>query len=331
MFAQAVEKILRDHCPAAVVRAIEQGAAPGSLWQAIEGAGFLELLTPEEHGGAGLALAELFDVLVLFGRHALPVPAGQAILARAVLPAACAPTGLLTLAPRLLQAADGTWSCPLVPFGEQATHVLAGDGAGWVLLDAGQATRVKPDMPGVQSASLVWQDGGAVVQAGPLARPDLLESLGAALHAALIVGALQKVFELTLAHCNDRVQFGRPLGQFQAVQHQLALMAEHLAAASLATQAAFAVPGSTPGAWPAALAKARASAAAAFVSAGAHALHGALGVTEDHDLQLYTRRLHAWRMAHGSEVWWHRRIGEAVLQSKLSLTGFVSESEGAPP
>jgi alkylation response protein AidB-like acyl-CoA dehydrogenase len=72
-----------------------------------------------------------------------------------------------------------------------------------------------------------------------------------------------------------------------------------------------------------AVAKARASEAAQWVAAAAHALHGAIGITADHDLQLYTRRLHEWRMAHGSEDHWHRRIGVALLESADSAAAFA--------
>jgi len=326
MFAEAVHAILRDHCTPAVVRDIESGGSPQPLWDALEHAGFLELLTPESCGGAGIPMPDLHPVLEQFGRHAMPVPAAQAIVARAVLPPGTAPSGLLTLAPHLQRLPDGGLACPRVPYGQIARHVLAGDTQGWVLLDTAGAQRTDADIPGLQLASLRWPGASAVVRSGAAGAADL-ESLGAALHAALITGALGRVFEMTLQHCNDRVQFGRSLGRFQAVQHQLAVMAEHVAAASAATQSAFSQEGASPNPMAAAMAKARTSAAAAVVATTAHALHGAIGVTADHDLQLHTRRLHAWRMAHGSESFWHRRIGQAVLGSGLPLARFIREPE----
>ncbi|PTN43242.1 acyl-CoA dehydrogenase, partial [Achromobacter xylosoxidans] len=62
-----------------------------------------------------------------------------------------------------------------------------------------------------------------------------------------------------------------------------------------------------------AVAKARCSEAALVVSELAHAVHGAIGFTEEYDLQLYTRRLHAWRQTAGSEAYWHDVAGEALL------------------
>ena len=100
MFAEAIEDILRDRCTPAAVRAIEAGGSPAELWEALAGAGFLDLLVPAEAGGAGLALPELFPVLAHFGRYAVPLPVGQAIVARGLVgPGVELAPGLLTLAP----------------------------------------------------------------------------------------------------------------------------------------------------------------------------------------------------------------------------------------
>jgi len=322
MFTEAIASILRDHCTPAAVRAIEAGASPRPLWEAIEGAGFLELLAPEAAGGAELPLAELYPVLLQFGRHALPVPAAQAIAARALVPPGTPlPAGLLTLAPSLQTGVDGTLLAPLVPFGALAGQVLASDGSQLLLLDAGAATRVPSGIHGSELASLAWP---ADTRAQPIGDDGgALAAFGAALHAALLAGAMTRVFEMTLQYANDRMQFGRSLGKFQAVQHQLAEMAEHVAAAGMAAESAFQGPGRVPGFLAAAIAKARTSEAAVAVANVAHALHGAIGITEEYDLQLYTRRLHAWRMAHGGEAWWNRKIGEAVLRSSGTLAEFV--------
>jgi alkylation response protein AidB-like acyl-CoA dehydrogenase len=323
MFAEAIEAILRDQCTPAGVHGIESGGAPQALWEALEGAGFLELLAPEDSGGAGLALAELYPVLVQFGRHAVPVPAAQAVVARALVPSGTeVPSGLLTLAPSLQVRRDGAFVCPLVPFGIIAQHVLGSDGSQLHLLDVACAERIATGIHGSQAATLVWRNSsGARLVGDDVDRS--VESFGAALHAALLAGALTRVFELTLQYCNDRVQFGRSLGKFQAVQHQLAVMAEHVAAAGMAAEAAFQTDRRSPQPLAAALAKARTSEAALLVANLAHALHGAIGVTEEYDLQLFTRRLHEWRMAHGSEAYWNQWIGEALLEAQQPLAEFV--------
>lgn len=322
MFAEAIEAILRDQCTPAVVRAIEAGGPAQPLWDSIADAGFLDLLAPEAAGGAGLPLPELFAVLSQFGRYAVPVPAPQAIAARALVgPGVTLPQGLLTLAPALRRAADGSIVAPLVPFGTLAQHVLAAEGDRLVLLDAAPARRDPSGIAHSQLATLTWRgpDSAQAVAGDGAALPPL----AAAVHAALLAGAMARVFEMTLQYCNDRMQFGKSLGKFQAVQHQLSVMAEHVAAAGIGAEAAFQSEGRTPRLLPAAMAKARASEAAVSVANTAHGLHGAIGVTDEYDLQLLTRRLHEWRMAHGSEGCWNRLIGEQVLAADTTLCEFV--------
>jgi alkylation response protein AidB-like acyl-CoA dehydrogenase len=321
MFAEAIEDILRDHCTPAMVRAIEDGGSGASLWQAFAGAGFLELLRPEQEGGAGLPLADLYPVLAHFGRYAAPLPMAQAIAARALVgPGVALPEATLTLAPALLRA-EGELRAPLVPFGLVADHVLAADGDQLLLLDTSSAQRLPTGIAGSQAATLVWTGAGhAQTIAGDAAA---LAPMAAALHAAMMAGAMTRVFEMTLQYCNDRQQFGKPLGKFQAIQHQLSVMAEQVAAVSIAAEAAFESGSRTPSLVRAAMAKARASEAVPLVANTAHALHGAIGVTEEFDLQLYTRRLHAWRMAHGAEHHWNRIVGEAVLAGSGTLAEFV--------
>jgi acyl-CoA dehydrogenase len=68
-----------------------------------------------------------------------------------------------------------------------------------------------------------------------------------------------------------------------------------------------------------AVAKARTSEAALEVAALAHSIHGAIGFTAEFDLQLYTRRLHAWRQAAGSESYWQEVLGEELVDRRDGL------------
>ena len=157
------------------------------------------------------------------------------------------------------------------------------------------------------------------VQRASGTKPDL--EMMACLIAAQMAGAMQRVLEMTLQFANDRQQFGRPLGKFQAIQHQLAVMAEQVLAARMAAQIGCSASGDRLGLMNVAIAKARTSEAAVEVTALAHSIHGAIGFTADHDLQLFTRRLHAWRLQAGSESYWHEVLGQAVLSSPCGDTG----------
>jgi acyl-CoA dehydrogenase len=72
-----------------------------------------------------------------------------------------------------------------------------------------------------------------------------------------------------------------------------------------------------------AIAKSYASEAAARAAAIVHAVHGAIGITTEHDLNLYTRRLHAWRRAFGAESYWQEALGAQWLDDDTSALDFV--------
>ena len=156
-----------------------------------------------------------------------------------------------------------------------------------------------------------------------LAEADIDANVARALAAALVstqmAGAMAKVLEMTLAYASIRSQFGRPIGKFQAVQHQIAVMAEEEMAARMAAQAAM-VGSPLDISWPrAGVAKARAGQAAQVICAMAHAVHGAIGVSQEHGLHHLTMRLHLWSRAHGGELYWARRLGEAALEKSGGL------------
>ena len=323
MFAEAIEQILEDRCTPAAVRAIEAGESPAALWSAVADAGFLELLTPQDHGGAGLALADLFPVLTALGRHAMPVPLAQSIAARALVAKSTeVPDGMLTLAPALRRMDDGSILCPFVPFGVFADHVIAEEADSLLILSCAEALRTPTGVHGSLVATLRWPSGAEVNRMPQ--RAGTLTAFGAALHAALLAGAMQRVFDMTLQYANDRSQFGKSIGKFQAIQHQISVMAEQVAAASIAAEAAFQRDAASPSPLAAAIAKSRSSEAAVLVASIAHAVHGAIGVTEEYDLQLFTRRLHEWRMAHGSEAHWNPFVGRSFMRAgQVAVTDFI--------
>jgi alkylation response protein AidB-like acyl-CoA dehydrogenase len=324
MFTEAIEKILTDLCTPTLVRAVENGDEARALWSALEDGGFLELLTPEVADGAGLSLAALFPIVLAFGRYALPVPAAQSIAARALMrdcPHA-PPPGMLTLAGTAWRQADGGLCVPRMAYGMLADFALVNLDGELLLLDCSQASRQPDGVHASQCATLYWP---AECVGAPLgANGEEVRRFHAAIHAASIAGAMERALDTTLAYCNDRVQFGKAIGKFQAVQHQLSVMAEQVAASRIAAELAFAGDQPVPSLIPAAIAKARTSMAVPQVSATAHALFGAIGVTEELDLQLFTRRLHEWRISEGSETYWNGLVGQALLaQPGVCASQFV--------
>lgn len=318
MFAQAIEDILQTHCTPAHVRAIEHGASAQPLIGTLEDAGFFALLAPEAQGGGDANWRDLYDIALLAGAWSVPLPLAQTLAIRALVEDPdTLPPGTLTFAPVLRHDTDGTLHAPQVPAARAAAHVVGVLNGAWVLLPVAQDHAQASGVHGSLAASLHWPSGTPPRTLKATVPADRLQSIAALLHAGLLAGAMQRAFKLTMAYANDRVQFGKSIGKFQAIQHQLAVMAEQVAAAGMASEAAFAAAdGQVPPPAACAVAKARASEAAAQVSAIAHAIHGAIGITEEYDLQLSTRRLHEWRMAHGSETYWHRELGRRFFESE---------------
>ena len=130
---------------------------------------------------------------------------------------------------------------------------------------------------------------------------------------AEMVGAAQKLLEMTVAHAKTRVQFGRPIGGFQAIQHHVANLATAVEAAELLLyRAGWMIDRGLPIERPAALAKAWANEALTRAASLAHQVHGGLGFTADYDLHLYSRRIKSWAHTLGSTRWAHERISRAM-------------------
>lgn len=320
IYADALEAVLRDHCTPATVRAIEAGADPSAaaaLWARLDASGFADSLLPD----AGLSLQDLLPMLLVAGQYAVPVPLGQTIFARALLHAAgvAIPAEAIALA-EVEASGRATVAC-----GATATWFLA--------QQADRAWLLHRDAAGV-AATGVHGDLTVGIACGPetpqaFALPaGTLRTVGAALHAALMAGAMARVFDLTLQYANDRAQFGRPIGKFQAIQHQISVMAEHVAAARMAAQIGLCADGWQPERLQVAIAKFNASDAVGAVTSMAHAVHGAIGVTSEYDLQIYTRRLHAWRIADGSERYWAREIGQAAIDADAGAVDTIRQWSG---
>jgi alkylation response protein AidB-like acyl-CoA dehydrogenase len=123
---------------------------------------------------------------------------------------------------------------------------------------------------------------------------------GAAGKCAEMVGGAQAVLDMTVEYAKQRVQFGRPIGSFQAIQHHCADMATDVEGSRYLThQAAWRLSSGLPAEREVAIAKAWVSDAYGRVCAVAHQCHGAIGFTKEHDMQLYSRRAKAAEVAFG--------------------------------
>ncbi len=329
LLRDTAERLLHDHCARGTLEAAERGEWPAALWRALEVAGLPQALAPEAAGGAGVTWREALEVLRAAGRHAAPVPLAETLVATALLAAAKPdrPSGPLALAqaeegPLHLERAPQGWRArgrlAAVPWGGAVSHVvttaLLDERPHLLLLRSADASvRRGWSVAREPRDDLVFQ--GAPLAVAPLPAPfaaDAALVLGALARAAQMAGALERLLEDSVRHARERVQFGRPIGSFQAIQHALAVLAAETAAAGAAAAAAGRAAERGDPSLAVAAAKVRSGEAAGTGARIAHQIHGAIGFTYEGALHFWTRRLWAWRAEHGSERYWAERLGRSV-------------------
>ena len=326
MLREAAERLFEKHCNAETMRRADAGEFPQALWRALGEAGYTDALVPESAGGAGLEMPDALSLLFSAGRHAVPAPLAETMLAGWLLSSAgiAQPEGPITVAPvreadALLAKRDGAgWriegTANRVPWARQckAIAVLAqAEGKSVVALLSPAECSLKEghNVAGEPRDDLVFS-AVKPQQAGPSPiSPGQLRALGAVMRSAQMAGALQSVLETSVQYACERVQFGRPIGRFQAIQQNLAVLAGQTAAATAAAEAAMEAAARDLDSMAIAAAKIRAGEAAGIGAAIAHQVHGAIGFTQEHRLHYSTRRLWSWRDEFGNEAHWARRLG----------------------
>jgi acyl-CoA dehydrogenase len=300
-------------------------------WQAVEELGLPDLFLAEQDGGFGGGWGDACIVFHLLGVHALPLPLGETLIARKLLQDASleAGSGMLSIAgctDATLQSSttdsgllfSGTLKA--VPWGGLASQLVIAannDGQDMLLLvDSAAACAADQRCNEADEPRDTLTFDGAPVVAHQLL-PGCMEKLGlfaALLRAAQISGALEAALNLTVEYVNQREQFGRPLSKFQALQHQLALLAEEAAAVNCAAMAAGRCADLGDSRFEIAAAKLRANQAVGRATSIAHQGHGAIGFTREHHLHYWTQRLWSWRSEFGNDRYWANRLGTLILE-----------------
>jgi acyl-CoA dehydrogenase len=340
MLTDAATRLFTDHVNQKMLDAAKHDGWSSALWDELEKAELPLVGVPEAAGGAGGSLSDAAAVLRIAARHAAPVPLAETGLAGWLLATAglTVPRGPLSVGPVLNETItavqDGaTWrvsgSLTRVPFARVARQ--------WVLLaDAPQGPMVVAVQPGAgevtparnlasEPRDTVVLHNVAALAAAPAAgiTREHLHARGALLRAVQIGGALERALQLACDYATQRVQFGRKIAQFQAIQQELARGGGEVAAAVAAALSAAGVVERLANHHSAAAAqqllvavaaaKIRAADAAAATVAIAHQVHGAIGVTDEYALHHVTLRALAWREEFGNEVLWSMQAGRAML------------------
>jgi alkylation response protein AidB-like acyl-CoA dehydrogenase len=316
--------------------------------------GVLGLAVPEELGGAGGGLVDQAVVAEEFGAALVPGPVlgtvGLAVPALVALAGAEVEEGLLaslvegtrtaafavpdrggrydpalvtvtesggTLTGEVSQVVDGTADVLLVA-------ARTGDGVGLFLADEAERVPLSTlDRTRRQATVRFAATPARALASGPAAERAITAALrtGAALLAAEQVGGAQRMLERTVAYAGTRLQFGRPIGSFQAVKHRCAdmlVLVEH--ARSTAYHAAWALQDGTDDPELAiGIAQATCSEAYQRVAEDTVQLHGGIGFTWEHSAHLYLKRAVTDAALLGSAAEHRERIAELVLDRAVAV------------
>jgi alkylation response protein AidB-like acyl-CoA dehydrogenase len=281
-----VAALVEKHAsPEAVRQAMEsERGYDESLWKLLcEQVGAAALVVPEELGGAGGELADAAVVLEELGKGLVPTPLLGTTLAELAMLSLDGPDVEV-----LEELAAGTkigtvaFDTDYVVSGDVADIVIAADGQRLKRLTQFTAHSAKTMDPTRRLARIESQDDTDIG-----ADPGLADT-AAILLAAEQIGAAARCLDLTVAYTKDRVQFGRPIGSFQALKHRMADLYVAVQSARALVNDAIAEPSPTS----AALARFSASEAFSKVVAEAVQMHGGIAITWEHDIQLYFKRAH---------------------------------------
>jgi acyl-CoA dehydrogenase len=325
MLRETAGRVFADHCGPAVLRAADGGAWPAAAWDAMAEAGLHRALLSESAGGYGVAVTDALTVVRVAAEHAVPLSLAETMLAHFLLSGSglAVPEAPLTVAPvvggeTLALTAEGSGfrvrgTVSRVPWGRDvaAAVVLAErDGQTYVAVVGREAwTCLEEQNVAREPRDTLAIDGIAAGAAPSGLDASALRAAGAAMRAQQIAGALTALTAMTVQYAQDRVQFGRPIGKFQAVQQNLAVLAGQTAAAVAAADLAAEALADGVKVLPIAAAKARCGEAAGIGAGIAHQMHGAIGFTLEHSLQFFTRRLWSWRDEFGNDASWNRLVG----------------------
>ncbi len=333
LIRDTAQRLLAQHCPASLLRVhADDRAAARPLWDQLRGYSAL--------GGGDctdlcLFLSELGRVSApgpFFATTALAIPVVGAL-------GTAAPAGLLdallsgeTTATVAICGADGRWtpnpsSTKYFVVDADIADTVIVINAGWTVRCLAVADVALTSMESADSTRRMFAlDVPTVTDDDTEQRePARLDAATARVWlarvyvcaAADLVGTARRLFDMALSYAAERVQFDRPIGSFQAIQHKLAEMSLVLERATAAVQyAAMTVDGPADDATRARAAhsaKAAADTAAQRILKDSIQIHGGVGYTWEHDLQLYLRRATVGATQFGTTSWHHDRIADLLI------------------
>lgn len=345
----SARKFFSGECPSAEIRRLMETdtAHDAALWSKLTDQGYTGIIFPEAYGGVGLGKVELMLLMEEAGRALLPGPFfSTVVLAGSVLDAVATPAhkekylapicrGEVRATVAFLEASaswnpgDVQLSATSAKFTGEKLFVSDAAIADFLIIVARNGVfvvdskayglRISPmfGMDLTRKLYAVEFNNTPAEEIGSVANlPSAFDVATAAL-AAELVGGMQRVLEITVEYAKIRKQFGKPIGMFQAVQHQCADMyLETESSRSAVYYAGWALEENSPDAVTAvSIAKMYASDASRTVGNRGIQVHGGMGFTWENDLHLYYRRAKSSESAFGDATFHRERLARLIIDS----------------
>ncbi|MGD9934716.1 MAG: acyl-CoA dehydrogenase family protein [Dehalococcoidia bacterium] len=352
LLKNSAREFLEKECPEEHVRAMEEderGYSP-DLWKKMADLGWHGLMVPEEHGGAGFSFLDLCVLIEEFGRALVPGPfipnqacvaslmlAGTAAQQAKYLPKIADGTQIHTYA---ITEPSGRWDREGITMKASADNKLSGtklfvpdanvadylhvlanapDGSikSYVIARTapGVSVTVLKTIASDKQAEVVLDNAQAEeVISMDNATASRLRNMATAMECAYLVGLAQKDFEISVNYAKERVQFGRPIGSFQAIQHKAADMVTDVDGMRfIMYKAAWATSENEDSQdMDVAMAKAWCSDASRRVVAHGQQIHGGIGFTKDYVIQLFFRRQKRAELFWGDADFHRERVAQML-------------------
>jgi alkylation response protein AidB-like acyl-CoA dehydrogenase len=335
-FAQSLHDLLNDAGTASVARAVAGGdlSAGRAVWKQLAEVGVSALLVPERWGGVGACCADAVVAFEEVGHHALPGPTVESLVV--------APALFSELADEEPGLAE-RW-LPGLAGGDRVVTVAhelcpRAVGAGWaddVLLVLGDEVRLVPSSalksqrsvdPSRQLDAIRDDTAAEVLASGPRVAEAAARAVehGTLMVCAQLLGAARMMLEMSTSYALQREQFGRRIGEFQAVKHHLADVAVAVEfTRPLVHGAAVALDGRSPDTGrDVSAAKVAAGRTADRAARAALQVHGAIGYTQEHELSVWLLYARALVNAWGTASYHRSRVLAALTATDVGVTGDV--------
>ena len=304
MFGETLRRLLADAGTAKIARAWAAGdSGPGrALWTSVAEAGVFAVAVPEEFGGAGRLPVELAVAAEELGRATAPGPYVETLAA----------AELLGESPWLPRIAEGEAVVTLA-----VPHALDADVADLVLTADRVERKAGEALASLDPARRLFrvEGGGGFTDswwgADPPHPPAGID-LGVLLCAAQQIGLGQALLDVSVEYAKTRQQFGRPIGEYQAIKHHLATAMVELEFARPLVYGAALSYGTPDFARDVSAAKVAASEASYSLAKTALQVHGAIGYTDEYDPSLWIRKARALYSAWGSVAEHRARVIAAL-------------------